>query len=114
MSSRKQSKKSIENSESKQSKKSKEEEEEEESEVDSEVAYEEEVFRQIAKDEQEEPELAEIEIILRLKRRFRVTKTKTAAEQLGKVNEEGTKTILLLTAMVKKKLVSCWIGSALW
>lgn len=49
-------------------------------EVDEEQAYLEEVNRQIAKDEINAPEKAQLEKVLRLKRRFRVNKDKAPGE----------------------------------
>lgn len=60
--------------------------------------------RQIAKDEVAAPERAQLEKILRLKRRFRVDKSKTAAEQMEKMYKEIADTIILYTGMVRKKL----------
>lgn len=49
-------------------------------EVDEEQAYLEEVHRQIARDEVNAPEKAQLEKVLRLKRRFRVNKEKAPGE----------------------------------
>lgn len=63
--------------------------EEDEADAADERAYEEEVNREIAQlMESEEPERGQLEKILRLKRRFRVNKTKSAVEQFDKLMSE--------------------------
>ena len=66
--------------------------------------YEEEVLRQIAKDELNQPERAELEKCLRLKRRFRVNKSSPPGEQMGRLQQEIADTIMLFTSMVRKRL----------
>ena len=54
--------------------------------------------------ESEEPERGQLEKILRIKRRFRVNKTKPAVEQFDKLLTEIQTQILQYTSMVRKKL----------
>mmetsp|Transcript_42572 Transcript_42572/g.65307 ORF Transcript_42572/g.65307 Transcript_42572/m.65307 type:complete len:90 (+) Transcript_42572:993-1262(+) len=50
------------------------------------------------------PERAQLEIILRLRRRFRINKNKTGPEQMDKLNQEISAKVLLFTSMVRNKL----------
>jgi hypothetical protein len=59
--------------------------EEEDAEAAEARAYEEEVVRQIARDESACPERAQLEKVLRLKRRFRVIKTATTTAQIERL-----------------------------
>lgn len=69
-------------------------------------AYEEEVMRQIAKDEEFCPERAQLEKVLRLKRRFRVSKSAPAEAQMQRLQQEIAETIMLYTGMVRRRLKS--------
>jgi len=62
------------------------------------------VLRQIARDEGGCPERAQLEKVLRLKRRFRVVRTATTTVQMERLQQEIADTIMLYTGMVRKRL----------
>jgi len=67
-------------------------------------AYLEDVNRQIAKDWEGDREKAQLEVILRLKQRFRAIKSKSALDQMDKMYQDIANQIISFTGMVRKRL----------
>ena len=66
----------------------------------------------MSKDEDNNPEKYALEKVLRLKRRFRIVKTKPSYELFEKVFIDVEETIIAFTQMVRKKLNSNVRGAA--
>jgi hypothetical protein len=67
-------------------------------------AYTEELFRQIKKDEVQQPDKAQLEKVLRLKQRFRVNRNRSAFRSFQTLSRNINDSIISFTEMVRTKL----------